>query len=482
MRLSTPHGMSLSSGVPHLRVASGCLLRPYFATASFSNTHKESATMFKKILRRLVLGFVCLVLGLVLLLVLGSMALSLWAPAQENAVNQAWGQTLIDLRTLPSRFPPTRRNTTAHLLLDMITHARSTFSQLPVEKSCRTFIFEELERPTDDTLPLPEEVQGYLQAHAPRLTELYQQVEAEPPHWDFDLKKRVVPNFIDHRDLTYLIACDILEKTRQGHTREALAAFAAAWQSNASLRKGPKTISQALAMGVDTVLAKVLRKMHDVPPIWQQRLLEHDYYKALQMVVAVRAWAVSDAYMRGEVFAEVFAHQENTQSVVLDRLESLFERSAATWRKPLWRLAGVNILEAIRQGVLVLQQHDLCSMELDAASTAVHQAYTWWNPFVLGEEKWGLDLLPRAGKTMLTLEATQKILYVKERRGMTQQSTLLTAAPHLGSALCPGAYWEYHAMPDGTFTLTWSTNVPWLQSEGERAQQLLVVQWGVPRQ
>src|SRR5262249_54794664 len=145
----------------------------------------------------------------------------------------------------------------------------------------RQGIQDVLDQPTDDIPPLPAALKRSLQAQATRLEELYTQVQRERPQGDFDFAQLAhddvsLPQFDAHRDLTLLLVADILDKTRQGKTREALEALVAAWTINASPRQHPVSLSQQIAMQIDTILAKVMRKMYEVPPAWQPRLLAHD--------------------------------------------------------------------------------------------------------------------------------------------------------------------------------------------------------------
>lgn len=396
--------------------------------------------MSKKTLLRLVR-----VGGPTLLFILCYIILSLWASVQEQAVDQAWMAMRIDPRTLPSRFPTTQSNTTAHMLSDMIKRLPRP---LPLHEE---FVRGILDTPTDDIPPLPEDLRRYLQVHATQLMALYAQVQRESPQWDFDLEKAAkytdapVPDFLEHRNWTLVFASDILEKTRQGEPHEALAAFSAAWTINAALRQRPEVMSQRIAMHMDTLLAKVLRKMHDVPPAWQSRLLEHDYHKSQQLAFAVEAWRFA-TLMRGDVFAQ----SEKFKRGVMERLS---EWSVAVLGKPYFRLCGVNSAEALRQGVQALQQQDVCSLKRDTPYEVASRALAGWNIIDLGApdvlKSWAV-----ASKTMLTLEGTQKILYVKERLHVTPESRRLPETAPLSSVVCPGASWEYHATSDGTFTLT----------------------------
>lgn len=82
---------------------------------------------------------------------------------------------------------------------------------------------------------------------------------------------------------------------------------------------------------------------------------------------------------------------------------------------------------------------------------------------------------------MLMMEATQRILQVKEMRRVERRDQQPQGMTKLESKLCHGAHWDYESYDDNGFSLTFSKNVKWLEPRDKDAQEQLAVRWrGAP--
>jgi hypothetical protein len=110
-----------------------------------------------KILRRLLLAAAVLAV----LFAICYVALYVKSSSAEREVERAWAATLIDLQSLPQRFPQTDKNATALLLEDMFRDGgkmgmRGTDCKPPWKDEWKVMGIEG---------PLPDDVRKYLQSH-----------------------------------------------------------------------------------------------------------------------------------------------------------------------------------------------------------------------------------------------------------------------------------------------------------------------------
>ena len=395
---------------------------------------------------------------------------------KEQKTCRAWAATLFDLQSFPDRFPKNEANETAHLLEELF---RPDGGKLGIQghnylPPCNGGWFvADLDEPTDEIKLLPEEVIQYLERHQSDFAAVYEQVRKAPPQWESDpesLAAAPVPNLVQQRAFTSLISLDALNKTRQGKSKEALSAFEAAWTITDSLRKRPEMISQLIALSIDDRQARVLRKMKDVPPEWQKRLLDHHYRKSIQTSFACEAWVMLEMTKRERDLARVLCGDAGGRS--LGKITTALAR-------PYFRLCGSDVSEAMRRGVVEIQEHEqeICGFERDEVNDAARVSLAWWDN--VGQRCVpNLSAVTRSAfEVMLTLEATAKILEVKHKRSAAVDGLLPQEVIGLESALCRGAHWDYHPSPDGSFTLTFNHQVKWLRPEDESEQELLVVRW-----
>ena len=70
----------------------------------------------------------------------------------------------------------------------------------------------------------------------------------------------------------------------------ALTTLEAAWRLNSAIRDDPVLITQLIAIAVTRLHAGVLRKLEDVPEIWQTRLRELDYRTSFLDAMRLEGW------------------------------------------------------------------------------------------------------------------------------------------------------------------------------------------------
>ncbi|NES23285.1 MAG: hypothetical protein F6K41_31300 [Symploca sp. SIO3E6] len=74
-----------------------------------------------------------------------------------------------------------------------------------------------------------------------------------------------------------VLALNILEKQRQGKNQEAKEMLEVSWRISQSLQNSNTLIGQLVALIIGQFEAGVIRKVDNLSPEWQERLLAHDY-------------------------------------------------------------------------------------------------------------------------------------------------------------------------------------------------------------
>ena len=306
----------------------------------------------------------------------------------------------------------------------------------------------------------PEKLQGYLQANAATLEAIVSYVlKEEPPEWETDVTwiatgdiNAPLPNFFGLVNLEKILALDTLEKSRQGRNGEAIATFAASWKIRQSLDGKPELIAQLVNAIALRLQAGVLRQLEQVPPEWQQRLMERELTQ--EMITAIE----------GE-FLFIYEGTRQVADWELEGAEGLFFKSPIGRTYGRW--SAIDTYNSSNSLPGLLETSNVCSFEPEAIAP-VFQQVGWWN--VLGQiaqpsfsRQW-----ERAGRIMLELELTQKILQVKEIAA--KEGQLPESLPNMESAVCPGYQWVYGVAEDKRRSLS-LTPIPTL-GEDDRALPL----------
>ena len=315
------------------------------------------------------------------------------------------------------------------------------------------YVLNQLRRPNDVVDPLPEETQDYLKKHRADLDAIYVLLQqSEEPRWEANvsaLLQAPVPNFIYHRQLQGLILLDVLDKSRQGQSIAALQALEVSWKLNQSLRRRPDLVSQMIATSILHLQAGVIRKMKDVPVEWQQRL-------------DVRIW--QESFLEAmELDAVVLSRYVRDTDYPMNSPRSFNPLINSPLGKPLWRLAGVEILELSGEIFSLIRNSNFCTSSPEAVLERMKAAHSSWN---LGTH-YGCTNYLRAWRMsvegLIHAELTRKILQVKAARdSVTDKDRLL--AP-MESFLCPPAKWVHEIGPNGTIQIECRNLPGWLRKE-----------------
>ncbi|MBW4486765.1 MAG: hypothetical protein KME12_03130 [Trichocoleus desertorum ATA4-8-CV12] len=321
-----------------------------------------------------------------------------------------------------------------------------------IHQELQAFLERQLEDNTDAIEPIPQRLQNYLKVHATQLEAIRQQgLQGEMPQWEsatpYPDVTQVRPTFAGFVKLQRLLIADVLEKHRLGQTEAAIASLEASWKLNQALRDRPELMSQTVALIVTKTQAGTLRKMDRLPPVWQQRLMEHDYRQSFQTALNWESWLVADVIRKTDL-------QTQPESL------SGVSRFWYSLRQPYLRLAALDAASKMRQAYRSLPQENTCLFDAPTFDMDLDTSLATWN----GER--GVILFGfaqqwrTAGFLMIDLELTQKVLKTKAAIAQPQTEPQPQLKPvnstHRPSVVCPHAGWIYRNLPDQGWSLTFS--------------------------
>jgi hypothetical protein len=284
----------------------------------------------------------------------------------------------------------------------------------------------------------PEKLQRYLETNAATLEALSDYaLKEEAPQWETDITwiatgdlSTPLPNWIGLLNLEKILLLDALQKSREGRNEEAIARFAASWKIRQSLDGRPELIAQLVNAVVLRLQGGTLRQFEEVPPEWQQRLVERDVIR--EMITAIE----------GE-FLFVYEATRDVTDWELEGEEALFLNSPIGRTYVRW--SAIDTYHSSNSLPPLLETSNVCSFDEEAIAPSLRQV-AWWN--ILGQiaqpsfsSQW-----ERAGRIMLELELTEKVLQVKEMAA--KEGKLPESLPNAESAVCPGYQWVYEVSGD----------------------------------
>jgi hypothetical protein len=335
-------------------------------------------------------------------------------------------------------------NQTARELKKLVTDKfRKDFEKLSDSLS---YLDEQIINPTDQLEPLPKKLQSFLDKNQTTITAIRNlilsseplQWQFTPDFWDFD---QPIPN---HWYLVYvqkILLLDSIAQSAKGNQQIVLDNLEVAWRINQSFQNSPLYYTQLLnLMGIKYQMG-VLRKLGDLPTIWQERLSNHDYRQSIFIALE------GDAYAR-------FNYWTNTTPEKIDLLwetEGIADfLSLAGWdnwsensRNNILLWFGVGATEYELLAYEALKQANVCQFQ--SVEFLKEQPINKIE-FIYTESL--TNLWQKASATMVDAELTQQIL---QARAIAYAGEELTNN-QVTSTICPGHNWVYEQQP-GKFTI-----------------------------
>jgi hypothetical protein len=355
------------------------------------------------------------------------------------------------------QFPKTENNQTANQLEELTAaqlgfrlragnqHYPWTISESQKEafdnisEALTNYLNTQGQNPSSYLEKIPLKLRDYLDQNADKLRAIRTLLlENESPRWSADISwipqgdtSYALPSYAGLVNLQKLFAIDILYKQEQGKTKEMQEALEASWKINQSLKNNPLLIGQLVNIIAIRYQIGVIRKLNNLPTTWQQRLLEHDYRQSMLQAVTGESLYIVAVYRRytklGSTFPEDFA----------GNYEYPLELGWSEWSEPMrqnfLRWEGIAYYQMTKQIRTVIPQENVCSFSFDSLRSMIEPTYG--DLVVQNSVLYSLWL--RAGRFMVDLELTQKILQIKEMRVNAQNP------PNIQSTVCPNAQWTY---------------------------------------
>jgi hypothetical protein len=387
------------------------------------------------------------------------------ASSKHETTSRAWSRTLFDLSSIPVRFPKTEANATARMLDEVLKEHDNRFNLTAGAKDAPwagswSILHSQLDTPSDSIF-LPNDVKDYLSLHATAFQLIYDQIHRQAPQWETNVEKLIdapVPQISSIQTINNLIALDVLNKTEQNKTKEALEAFEASWKITESLRNRPELLSQLIAMHINSVQAKLLRKMKDVPQEWQERIMAHDYRKSVIISYAVDVWGINETLKRRP--ADAVSDPKSGGAA------RLLENIVVTAGGPYFDLCGAESLETVRRNVVKLQ-HDISTRNYNTGKQKLNDVSEWnifGNVFIPNIN----GIWREVHETMLLCEATQKLLRVKEKK----ENKLPIEPSDMESSFLNNSHWIYTKEANDTFSLTFDRELKFLADKDDNPLSL----------
>jgi hypothetical protein len=258
-----------------------------------------------------------------------------------------------------------------------------------------------------------------------------------------------IQSYLGMANFQKILALDILEKQRLGKNKEAKEMLEVSWKISQSLQKRSSLIAQLVALIIKEFQAGVIRKVDNLSPEWQERLLEHDYRLSVIKTIEVEFFGVysfigniSDYKYRNYVLTST----EDTVLKLLSQIPLL---------RPYFRFSAINTYYTSKKSLEKLPTSNICQPQ----DPELFPNAAWWN--LMGQISVGSFISQdlKAAKYMLELEFTQKILQVKELA--KKQGKWPESVPDLESQFCPDRQYIYQVSEDGTMTISLDQQPEW---------------------
>ncbi|AFZ27714.1 hypothetical protein Cylst_5718 [Cylindrospermum stagnale PCC 7417] len=364
-----------------------------------------------------------------------------------------------------------------------------------IQKELGDYLDAQLGKPTDEIDIPPEKLRKYLSSNASLLEAVQNHVlNSELPQWEIeDISNLTVedalPSFLVFANFQRLLTLNILEKTRLGQNKEALNSLEVSWKLNQFLVKRPEFIAQLVAIIIARQATSVMRKMSNLPTVWQSRIERVAKYHLPQSFLTpfvIEAFFFSNTARTIPVsnFKEILDYQKRASPAFLLRLPELLTTLIYGLQgysdyypdipdsidlsvlnplyKPYFRLAGVDSWEKMNQTVRELPKEYLCSFEPEEFAKNYKIAPASWNLVDTSlVSQWRKVI-----KIAVQMELTQKILRIKEIAN--KQGNWPQQIPGIEtSAICKDAKWIYQVSENGTMSISLSKEFDWLQEKPE---------------
>ncbi len=365
------------------------------------------------------------------------------------------------------QFPKTEDNQTANRLQELTTSQlgfgltgrtgdswqvpesqKKAYEDIRVELS--TYLDIQARNTSSSFDEVPPKLRDYLEKNADTLTAIRTLLlNNESPRWGTDMswiskgEPYSLPSYLGSANLQRVFAIDLLYKQQQGKTKEVQETLEASWKFSQSLKNNPFLIGQLGGIILTRTQLGVMRKLDGLPTVWQQRLLEHDYRQSMLQTLTGESLSFR-AYYRWLMNQPATALEDSREEVGEEFANGYVGLGWLEWsesmRKNFLRWEAIATYQSKAEMYKALAQENACTWNFNnwrSTKDPIYGAELDQNIFLsVGWE--------RAGRLMVEVELTQKILQIKEMGANARN------LPNVPSAICPNAEWTYQTERNGS--------------------------------
>ena len=312
-----------------------------------------------------------------------------------------------------------------------------------IQGELRIYLETEARNSTSSFNEVPPKLRDYLDQNADTLTVIRTLLlNNESPRWGTDMswisegEPYRLPRYLGSVNLQRIFAIDMLYKQQQGKTKEVQETLEASWKFSQSLKNNPFLLGQLVSIILTRTQLGVMRKLDNLPSVWQQRLLEHDYRQSMLQTLAGESLSFS-TYYRWLMNQPATALEDSKEEVGEEFANGYLALGWLEWsesmQKNFLRWEAIATYQGKAEMYKALAQENICTWNFTNWRSTTEPIYG-----SLLDQSYHLSGgWERAGRIMVELELTQKILQIKEMGANARN------LPNVQSAICPNAQWTY---------------------------------------
>ncbi|NJL89267.1 MAG: hypothetical protein HC916_05280 [Coleofasciculaceae cyanobacterium SM2_1_6] len=319
-----------------------------------------------------------------------------------------------------------------------------------IQGELRTYLEDQGQNSTSSFNEVPPKLRDYLEKNADTLTVIRTLLlNNESPRWGTDMswiskgEPYRLPSYLGSVNLQRIFAIDMLHKQEQGKTKEVQETLEASWKLGQSFKNNPFFVGQLVSIISTRTQLGVMRKLDGLPRVWQQRLLEHDYRQSMLQTLTGESLSFR-AYYRWLMNQPTTALEDSREEVGEEFANGYLGLGWLEWsesmQKNFLRWEAIAVYQSKAEMYKALAQENACTWNFTnwrSTKDPIYGAELDQNIYLSG----GWE---RAGRLMVEMELTQKILQIKEMGADARN------LPNLQSTICPNAQWAYQTERNGS--------------------------------
>ena len=397
----------------------------------------------ERAVRRIAVLVVALATTAVVLVVIGSLALSLLSPLPQKRLDRRWAQSVADPPAVLDRIVPRGPSSSALRLvraagaigIELVPSAATNWSVDDVSRAVHSselgsWCFAVMSGPEGAAVPIPDAVRTSLEDRAGPLIEIITILTAdETIAWELQNAMgggAGVPTPGQLVELHRWLTATAADSATRGDLPMALTALEASWRLNQTTLGRPERELRIAGYSILELNLAILRTMSGsvATAIWMERLRRLDPVGKLGDWVLVEAYSLPASSKRGTVLEE-----DGPWSLVL---------SLAADPPRRWLLMSAS--ESLRVGTASLSVADLRTFDPDLRYVDAHHRIPRWNRVARAElpNPWHEWL--SAARADLAIQLSAEVLHIRSLQG-EELGEFFATLPQRRRSRMPGAFW-----------------------------------------